>query len=346
VAPFGDGVASAQGAPAYTEPPNLAALEKAAAKEGQLDISWGNIYGGAEGARRVQEGIARKYGVTLHVNYNVVAVGAVFQNQVIEEVRAGQRASTDILFHIRDAQLAKYTQAADFRKYVPGLPDGVMYYDKHSVVLVTTILAEEYNSKLIPKDKVPTSLADLLQPQWKGKIATPPYEGVLAWYLGLPEALGKDGMIKYFTALSGQLGGLITCGASDRVINGEFLIFGLDCGDYEVRLRQRLGQPIAAFYPKEGTSLYTFAPGIPQTAAHPAAARLFISYLLTREGQNLLWDVMASDDARIPGSHMAALIAEQRKHGVKFIDTYGADLKHPELIEYQGQINKLVNQAK
>jgi ABC-type Fe3+ transport system substrate-binding protein len=330
----------------FQEPADLALLVRAAAAEGTLNIAWGDVYGGAEGARRAQAAIDRHYHIDLRINYSGVANGAAFQNSVVQEVRAGQTASSDILFHVRDAGIAKFTQQADFRKYVPGLPEDVMYYDKHSVVAVTTILAEEYNSKLIPPDQVPNSLAGLLDPRWKGKIATAPYEGVLAWYLGLPNVLGYEGMVKFFTALSAQLGGLMTCGESDRVASGEFLLYGLDCGDQDVRLRARRGQPVAVFYPKEGTAIYTFAPGIPLTAAHPNAARLFIAYLLSREGQAMLWDTMGCDNAELPGSHMAGVIAAARRKGVKFIETYGLDVKYPQLIDYQRDITKIISQSR
>jgi len=296
--------------------------------------------------QRAQDEINKKYHINLQIKYSPVAVGAAFQNQVVQEIRAGQTASTDILFHIRDQNLAKVVMPVDYHKYIPGLPDDIMFYDKRAVIAVSTILAEEYSTKDVPPNKVPNSLAGLLAPEWKGKIATMSYQGVIGWYLGLPEALGKDGMVKFYTALEPSIGGLMTCGDSDRVVSGEFAFFGLDCGDQEVRLRQRKGEPIAAFYPKEGTAIYAFSPGIPLTAAHPNAARLFIVYLLSPEGQKMLWDEMGCDNYKLPGSHMGPIIAAAKKKGVRFIDIYGLDVTHPELDDYERTINTIVNQSK
>jgi iron(III) transport system substrate-binding protein len=328
------------------EPPNMAELVKAVAKEGTLDVAWGDIYGGAEGAKRAQDEINKKYHINLQIKYSPVPNGAAFQNQVVQEIRAGQTASTDIMFHIRDQNVAKSVIPVDYRKYVPGLPAEVMFYDRHAVIAVSTILAEEYNTKLVPPNKVPNSLAQLTLPEWKGKIASMPYQGVIGWYLGLPEVLGKDGMIKFYTGLSANIGGLMTCGDTDRIVSGEFALFGLDCGDQDVRLKQRKGLPIAVFYPKEGTAVYAFSPGIPLTAAHPNAARLFVAYLLSSDGQKMLWDLMGCDNYRLPGSHMAPIIAAAKKKGVKFIDIYGIDVQHPELNDYQRTINTIVNQSK
>ena len=333
----------AQSSPAPREPASLAELIKAAAQEGTLNVAWGDIYGGADGMRRVSDGIAKKYGVKLTINYSPVPNGAAFLNSIVQEVRAGQTPSSDIMFTVADAAQAKYAQVVDYRRYVPGLPADVMAYGGRVAMVLNVLNAEDYNTKLVPPSKVPKRLSDLLKPEWKGRVATSPYVGIQANYLGLPEVLGHDRMIAFFKALSEQLGGIMTCGDVDRVVSGEFLFFGLDCGDYEVRLRQRKGIAIGAFYPLEGTAIRAFAPAIPQLSAHPNAARLFISFLLTREGQEFLWDVMAADSYRLPGSHMAAIIARQRRAGVKFIDNYAADVAHPELETYQREINAIVN---
>jgi ABC-type Fe3+ transport system substrate-binding protein len=337
-----DGVL-AQTSPAPREPATLNELVKAAAQEGTLNVAWGNVYGAADGIHRIGDGIAKKFGVRLTINYSPVVNGAAFLNSIVQEVRAGQTPSSDIMFTIADGAQAKYAQSIDYRRYVPGLPAEVMAYGNRAVMVVNVLNAEEYNTKLVPRSKVPKRLTDLLKPEWKGRVATSPYVGIVASYLGLPDVLGHDRTMAFFKALSEQLGGIMTCGDSDRVVTGEFLFFGLDCGDYEVRLRQRKGLPIAAFYPQEGTAIRAFAPAVPLLSAHPNAARLFIAFLLTREGQDILWDVMAADSYRLHGSHMATIIADQRRAGVKFVENYGADVLHPELEGYQKEINAIVN---
>jgi len=328
-------------------PPNLAALEKAAQQEGELDVAWGGqLYGGAAGVQRIVDGIAKKWGVHLKANYSPVANGAAYLISIAEEVRAGQTASSDVMFTLPDGTFAKDAQVVDYRTYLPGLPDEVMFYDHRSVAAITMLIAFDYNTKLVPKDKVPKSLSDFLKPEWKGKIATSPYQGGQGSYLGLPEALGHAGMLAFYQALSQQVSGLTTCDNADRLVSGEFLFFGLDCGDQSVRLLQRQGLPLGLIYPKEGVGLRAYAPAVPLTAAHPNAAKLFITYLLTREGQDLLWDVMGSDNYHIAGSHMAPIIAGLRKDGTKIVPAYGNDVEHPELRTYTAEINKIVNASR
>jgi ABC-type Fe3+ transport system substrate-binding protein len=340
------GTALPQASAPPRDPAGIAELVKAAAQDGTLDVAWGNIYGGGDAIGRISDGITKKYGVKLKINYSPVANGASYLASIMQEVRAGQTASSDVMFTLADATQVKNTQAVDYRRYVPGLPADVMFYDRHSVVAVSILIAEEYNTNLVPRAKVPTRLRDLLDPAFKGKIATSPYQGSQGAYLGLPEMLGHAGMTAFYKSLSDQLSGLTTCGETDRVVSGEFWFFGLDCGDQEVRLRQRKGEPIGLIYPKEGTAIRAFAPAIPLTAAHPYAARLFITFLLTPEGQNILWDVMGTDNYRLPGSHIAKIIADQRRRGVKFINEYGLDVQHPEIDTYISEINKIVNTSR
>jgi len=336
---------AAQSASPYHEPSNLTQLIRAAAKEGGLDIAWADTYGGAEGARAIQAGILRKYHVALEIRYSPVANGAAMQGHIAEEVRAGQPASSDVLFHVRDAALAAAAQPADFRKYVPGLPESLMYFDKRAVVVATAIESFIYNTQQIPPANVPKSFADLLKPEWKGKIASSPYQGLFGNYLGLAEVMGHDCMICFYQRFSQQVAGLMTCAETDRVAGGEFLIFGLDCGDHQTRLAQRQGQPLGIIHPREGTAISSYAPGIPLTAAHPAAARLFIAFLLSREGQDILWDVMAADNAGLPGSRVAKIIADERRKGVRFISTFGLTNEHPELSGYATEINAILNRS-
>jgi len=337
--------ASGQGA-GYVEPANMNELIVAAAKEGTLTLAAGAVYGGAPGAQIIQDHINKKYHVNLNIHYVEISVGQAFQIQLGQEVRAGQTTSSDIAFSLFGAPLAPYMQRIDWRKYVPEVPESDMFYDKRSVGAYTSLEAVDYNTSLVPRNQIPQSFADLLKPQWKGKIATSPYQSNFLAYIGLPEVFGHRGMLDFVNKFSAQLSGIMVCGQVDRVSSGEFAMFGLDCGDYEVRKRVRKNQPIASMYPKEGTALTYVAPAIPLTAAHPNAARLFIAFLLTREGQEVLWDVSAADNHQMSGSHMSKLVADLKKRGIKIVEVYGLDVKHPELVTYAREIDKVINQGK
>lgn len=336
-------------APAYIEPANLRDLVAAVAKEGTLTLTIGRSLGGIEGAQQVQEHMRERYHLpNFTIQYTPVTSGGGEDGRLIQEVKAGQAASSDIMLTGYDETSVPYTQPVDWRKYASDLPPSEILYG-HSIKVTSSVSSFVYNTKLVPPNQVPTSFADLLKPQWKGKIATASYDGEFLNFLGLSNILGYPAMMDYVHKFVGQLGGIITCNDQDRVVTGEFLIFGLDCGDHEMRLRQRKGEPVASFYPKEGVPLVYIAPAIPKTAVHPAAARLFLAFLTTREGQDVLWQTAGYDCDILPGSHTGALIADLRKHGVKIVEgPNGQNLttQYPQLIDYTRQINQLINTNK
>lgn len=341
-------VAGQNAAPAYVEPANLSALVAAAAKEGTLTLGASDTFGASKGAQLIQQHIEAKYHITFDIHYAPVGSGGAFLRQLAQEVRAGQTASSDIVFTANDKSLPPIMQRVEWHKYVPDLPAAAVVYDRRAVKLMTELVGFSYNTKLIPPNEVPHSYADLLNPRWKGKIATSPYQGTFMAVLGLPNALGPQGLMDFVKRFNGQVGGIMTCGDVDRIVAGEFLIFGLDCGDHEVRLRQRKGEAIASIYPREATEVDYVSPGIPLTAAHPAAARLFLTYLLSREGQTDLWNLTGQDSDLMPGSHMAKVIAGLRRSHVNIIlgpQGTGLDERYPQFAEFDKEITAIIMQG-
>jgi len=113
-------------------------------------------------------------------------------------------------------------------------------------------------------------------------------------------------------------------------------------------LRQRKGEAIAAIYPREATEEDFISPGIPLTAAHPAAARLFLTYLLTREGQDDLWNLTGQDSDLMPGSHMAKVVADLRRTHVNVIlgpQGTGLDERYPQFAEFDREITAIIMQG-
>src|SRR5262249_45699410 len=73
---------------------------------------------------------------------------------------------------------------------------------------------------------------------------------------------------------------------SDALVRGEVSIAPLLYNI--VWTKKRDGAPIGIFFPPEGVPLNAFATGIPKTAAHPNAARLFLNWTLSEEGQRFM----------------------------------------------------------
>jgi iron(III) transport system substrate-binding protein len=165
---------------------------------------------------------------------------------------------------------------------------------------------------------VPRSLQDVLKPQYKGRIASTPYAANFD-RLASPELWGEQRAVEYVTKLSDQVAGLIRCGEVDRLLSGEFDLLVTDCGGYDVRRLQAQGAPLAHVIPTDAAEIAFFYMGVPRNAAHPKAAKLWIDYVLSREGQDVLYDVWFTDHYLVPGSRSASAIEAPQAQGVKFL---------------------------
>jgi iron(III) transport system substrate-binding protein len=52
--------------------------------------------------------------------------------------------------------------------------------------------------------------------------------------------------------------------------------------------KQKDGAPVKIIFPPEGVPANPYASGIPKTAAHPNAAKLFLNWCLSKEGQTFM----------------------------------------------------------
>jgi iron(III) transport system substrate-binding protein len=171
-----------------------------------------------------------------------------------------------------------------------------------------------YNTSKLTGDAVPTSLEDLLKPQFKGRIASTPYAAFFD-SLASPEIWGERRTLDYVTQLTGQLAGLMGCGDSTRIVSGEFDLLALDCGSFDARLAQAKGAPVAQAIPSDAALIFPWYLTVLRNAAHPAAAKLFVNYLLGREGQDILYETHFADHPLVAGSKVAAEIERLRGSG-------------------------------
>jgi hypothetical protein len=144
--------------------PALGALIDGARQEGALDLVWSaNQFGGTAGAQQLQDLLNRRYGLNLAVSYTSGPAGPTTGTRVVQEVAAGQRSHTDIHLLV-DASIMSAFQPADWRQYEPELPADDIYYGGRAVGLITQLPGITYNRELVPPDRVPRSLQDLLDP--------------------------------------------------------------------------------------------------------------------------------------------------------------------------------------
>ncbi len=154
-----------------------------------------------------------------------------------------------------------------------------------------TLMPIAYNFRLVKPEEAPRSFADLLDPKWTGKIvkAHPGYSGgIVTSTFQTSHALGWE----YFEKLGRQRVMQVQSATEPpkKLAMGERAVEA-DGHEYVLIHMKESGDPVAIVYPSEGTPLITGSVALADKAPHPNAARLFISYLFSRETQQFMSDV-------------------------------------------------------
>ena len=181
----------------------------------------------------------------------------------------------------------------------PYLPEEVAqhydkaYYDPDALHVTTRILVSPiaYNTNLVSKEEAPKSFADLLDPKWAGKIvkAHPAYSGTI---MNATFQIARDLGWEYLEKLAKQKVMQVQSATDTpkKISLGERAVMADGAGYLVIRYREE-GQPVEIVYPSEGTPLAGGPSAVFKAAPNPNAARLFQSWMHSREGQQMIVDV-------------------------------------------------------
>lgn len=143
-----------------------------------------------------------------------------------------------------------------------------------------------YNSKLVSRQMAPKRYEDLLDPKWKGKMMM---DGTKAdWFAGILQIMGQERGLKYMRDLAKQQPSLREGHEllAQLVAAGEGLMdINIPIASVE-RMKER-GAPIDWTNVGAAPAIMVGI-GVSSQAAHPNAAKLYIDFVLSREGQRLI----------------------------------------------------------
>jgi len=279
---------SASHAAAPAPSPTTPALVAAATKEGSV-----TFYTSID--LQVAEALAKAFqdkypGITVQVERS----GAERIYQRITQEYDSKIHNVDVVDSSDAANLVDYKKNGWLAAYVPAEvgkwparqrdPDGFFASDR------ATLSVLGYNTKLIQPADAPKSYADLLDPKWKDKIvkAHPSYSGnIMTATYELSKAPGLGWPYLQKLGLQQIMQVQSSTEPPKKLALGERPVM-FDGNEYNALMLIDTQAPIAIVYPAEGTPLVSGAAGLMKDASHPSAARLFINYLFSVEGQQLL----------------------------------------------------------
>jgi iron(III) transport system substrate-binding protein len=161
-------------------------------------------------------------------------------------------------------------------------PEGRWY------ALVRPVGVLAVNLARVAEKDIPKSWKDLLDPKWKGIVGTSNIDAggsVLTLYMFLRQKVDPD-YWKKFAAQSPRIYPAVAPLSTD-LARGE-IAAAIGAIAEPVWLQMKAGAPVKVIFPVEGISSFPAAGGIATTAKNPNAAALFLNWMTSRHGGNVV----------------------------------------------------------
>lgn len=293
-------------------------LHAAAANEGRVVI-----YAATDEriAQPLIEDFERRY-PGVRVEYEDMNSGALYR-RFLDEARHGGRA--DVLWSSAmdlQVKLVNDGYAQPHRSSETAALPGWAVWKNEAFGTSFEPIAIAYNRQLLPPDAVPQTHAELLRllaqrpDALHGRIATyDPTGSGLGFMLHTQDVLANPVVFWRLAEAFGATGTTAlasTAAMLDRIAAGDALIGYNVLGSYAM-LRAASDPAIGVVLPRDYTLVLSRVAFIARDARHPNAARLWLNYLLSRRGQQLLAQSPGFFSVRddVPGDAAAAELRSQ-----------------------------------
>lgn len=264
----------------------------------------------------------------------VRATGRTMRSSILAEERDGRFVWDVASFSVldidalaRDKVLAVYRSPETQSGFPPGTvdPDGqwAAIYLRHYVL--------GFNTRLVPPGDAPKSWQDLLSPRWAGRFGMD--EGDIDWYAAMIDYWGRQKGAAFMRALARQKPELRSGHAPilKDLAAGRLSVALLTANEIDEAAEQ--GAPLQWVKTLDPIIVAPTEAAISTKAAHPAAARLFVDYLLSRQGQ-----LEIRRSGRVPAR---TDLGEARPMALLKLFPMDAHLT-PKLPEYEAEFRRIV----
>src|ERR1051325_5059935 len=164
-------------------------------------------------------------------------------------------------------------------------PDGFKDPDGYWTDLYDNLIVTAYNTSRVKRDEIPKRYEDLLHPRWKGRMVLDQNED--RWFANMLYLMGEKKGLEFMQALAKQ---------NVAIRGGRSMVTQLlGAGEYDLQIVAYLDRPY--LMKKQGApvdwvglepAIVALHPiSVVEKAPHPNAAKLFIDFALSDEGQRI-----------------------------------------------------------
>jgi iron(III) transport system substrate-binding protein len=264
-------------------------LYEAAKKEKEL--TWYTAHYNSESAAAICQGFEKKY-PGVKCNYIRTTAQVAYQ-RLAQDQKAGI-AQASVISSTDQSHYTKMKQDGWLQPYKPkNLPELVdafrSFNDPDDLFTATAagLVLITYNTSVVSPAEAPKKWTDLADPRWKNKVSIghPGFSGYVGtWVVQMKKLYSWD----YFKKLElnkPRIGRSINDTVTMLNAKESIVAAGPSATTLESKAK---GNPLAVVYPEDGAVLMVSASGILKNAPAPNAARLFMEYLLSREGNEVM----------------------------------------------------------
>jgi len=222
----------------------------------------------------------KKYGIKVKV-WRADSEG--FLQRILSESRA-RRFEVDIVVGSASALEPLYREnllAEVNSPYLSDLIPQAVAPHHQWVAVYLSMFVQAYNTSLVTKESLPASYADLLRPQWKGKLGIEAED--FDWFAEVLKQIGEEQGLRLFRGIMAANGISVRKGHSllnNLVAAGEVPLALTDYG-FLAEQSKRNGAPLDWFVIPPTAIARITAEGLARNAPHPYAAVLFHDFLIS-----------------------------------------------------------------
>jgi iron(III) transport system substrate-binding protein len=223
----------------------------------------------------------------LKVNFYRAGSERVMQ-RILTEAQAGRHAVD--LFTSAGFQVQVLKEKGLTARFIP---DDASFYargfrdpDGHWTAVHSLLNSMGYNSKHVSAADAPKNYDDLLQPRWKGRIGLNIRDA--EWFANMMRVMGRDKGLAFMRKLAAQRPGLQEGHnlLAQLLAAGEFHVVVNSFAHILAREKVK-GAPVQ-WVLVEPVITYIDPLALALNAPHPNAGKLFINFILSKEGQSIL----------------------------------------------------------